>query len=499
MKGIADRELRKKLEQFSNLPSIPQVIVKIKQVSEDPKSTVADLANVILSDHQLTTRILRMSNSAYYGDFSGSIDTVTQAIVLMGFRAVRNIAISMGIYGMVNNLSKSDRFDLTAFWTRSLTSGVICKFLAHRMGESDLIEAAFIAGFMHDIGQVILAGVFPKEYSQICNLATSPPNIYATEQAVLGIDHLEAGGHVAKKWNLPEGLVKVISEHHRVNESPGEKTENLLVDIVYLSDKFTPFLMSDTQTGSRGYVAVTEEACDLLAVSPKVAQDMLSECRSQVSEIARELEIDIDRDFGRKIAEDTEVDTIQRQMARKDVQLAFLQNVTGALKAAETPDQVLQIICETIYRGMQMGRVAIFAYDRSGESVTGSVGFGFESQQAVQALKFSGTDGFLAKMRMDGKPVSVVGESHDQYGALKTVDESDRLGADTFVAVPMKIAEVVSYVVFADLPNRDNPISDDHMRSIQALADQGVLSLERNLFKQAWMKQNPGKGGAMVQ
>lgn len=69
-------EMRRKLERFSNLPSAPQIIVKIRQVSDDPRSTTADLATCILSDHQLTGHILRTANSAYYGEFAGKINTV---------------------------------------------------------------------------------------------------------------------------------------------------------------------------------------------------------------------------------------------------------------------------------------------------------------------------------------------------------------------------------------------------------------------------------------
>ena len=150
MNPVSPANLEKKLAKFSNLPSIPQTILQIKEVSEDPIATAVDLANCILSDHQLTSRILKMANSAYYGDYAGKITTVTQGIMVMGFRAVHNIAVSMAIYGVVNDISKSGKFDMTAFWTRSLASGVIAKFLTHCLNKPRLLETAFIAGFLHD-------------------------------------------------------------------------------------------------------------------------------------------------------------------------------------------------------------------------------------------------------------------------------------------------------------------------------------------------------------
>jgi HD-like signal output (HDOD) protein len=79
-----------KMEDFDCLPSMPQVIERVREISEDPASSAADLANIVLSDHSLTTRILRIANSAFYGQHSGKVSTVTQAIILTSFNSVRS-------------------------------------------------------------------------------------------------------------------------------------------------------------------------------------------------------------------------------------------------------------------------------------------------------------------------------------------------------------------------------------------------------------------------
>ncbi len=281
-------EMRRKLEKFSNLPSVPQIIIKIRQVSDDPKATAADLANCILSDHQLTGRILRTANSAYYGEFAGKINTVTHAIVVMGFRAVQNITISMAMYDVVNNVSKSAKFDMTAFWTRSLASGVIAKFLADRIQKAKLAEMAFIAGFMHDMGQAILAGAFPDKYEQICSLGDNREDVYVAEQAVLGIDHMAVGQYVAEKWKLPDGLMKPIAEHHRIDVAPQVKSKELLIDLVYLSDLLYPHVMGGTAADSEAYMGVIEQAQALIDIPETDMIELLLDCRQQVEEIASE-------------------------------------------------------------------------------------------------------------------------------------------------------------------------------------------------------------------
>ena len=481
MSPIIAKELRDKLEKLSNLPSMPQIIIKIKQISENPKSSVADLANVILSDHQLTSRILRMANSSYYSDFSGRINTITHAIVLMGFRAVRNIAISMAIYGAVNKICRVARFELASFWTRSLACGVIAKFLAHRMNQHELIEAAFIAGFMHDIGQVILAGVFPEKYDEINTLES--PDVHLTETVLMGINHLEAGGYVARKWNLPEDLVKAIAEHHRLDKDPDEKSDHLLVDLVFLADRLYPFLISGAQPTASGYQTEVKRAKTLLDISEEIMAELLSVCREQVAEIAQDLEIDIAREFEKRAVPEENVADIYQQLGNKEVQLAFLQNATVALMEARSEDEILQILCETVFCGLRMGRVILFEYNSKSGSFAGCVGFGMESQQAIQALSFKAREGLFKCMREEARPVSVVDANRDVYSSLVTPQQAERLQARAFAAVPVKIFDEVRFVVFADAPNRENPVNDETLRSMVALAGQGALTLERFLLK----------------
>ncbi|MEA3297731.1 MAG: HDOD domain-containing protein, partial [candidate division Zixibacteria bacterium] len=290
MNDTIQQGLKGKLDKFSNLPSIPQIIVKIKQVAENPKATAADLANCILSDHQLTSRILRMANSAYYGSFSGKITTVTHGIVVMGFRAVHNIAISMALYDVVNSITKGSKFNLTAFWIRSLANGVIAKYLAQQINHTKLIEAAFIAGFMHDIGQVILAGAFPDKYEQISKLGTETPDIYTAERAILGIDHMEAGMLLARKWNLPSTLIRPILKHHRINKARKEKSKDILVDLVFIGDILYPYVMGGQHPQSTAYTAVVEQTKILINISDDCITELVASCHQQVAEIAQDLE-----------------------------------------------------------------------------------------------------------------------------------------------------------------------------------------------------------------
>ena len=481
---ITDKELEQKLAQFADLPSLPQNIIKIKQISESPKASAADLANCILSDHQLTSRVLRMANSVYYASYSGRISTVTHAIVLMGFRAIHNIAISMSVYEVINKLTRKAKFDIIAFWLRSMACGIIAKFLANRTNQSKLIEVAFIAGFMHDIGQPILAGAFPARYEEVLKMKTSGQDCYKIEQIVVGTNHMRAGEYIAKKWNLPQNLIKTIAEHHRVNKKPNVKSSNILVDMVYLADNLYNHVMGKTSPLSEEYSALIEQARCLIDISEESMVELLIECRRQVDEIAQDMEIDIERELAKLDLPEMEESGIRKQLNYKEMQLSFMQNATEALMEAKSNDEILQIICEAIFRGMQMGRVLLFEYNAKWESYTGQVGFGVESQEYVQALSFSIKNGIFRHLYNNGKALLIDGEDSKDYKYLVTEDETERLGPLAFAVIPINVLDKPQFAIFVDAPNREMPIDVEAFRSMISLTNQAILTLERNLFRE---------------
>jgi hypothetical protein len=460
MSPVATADLKQKLAKFSNLPSIPQTILQIKEVSEDPKATAVDLANCILSDHQLTSRILRMANSAYYGDYAGRITTVTQGIVVMGFRAVHNIAVSMAMYGVVNDISKAGKFDMTAVWTRSLASGVIAKFLTHRLNKPQYLETAFIAGFLHDIGQVILASIFPDKYKQLDKFDPHNPEICESERVLLEVD-------------------RPLYEHHRLDLRPDEKSRDFLVDLVYLSDVLYRHVMNESAPEGDTLAELLAIVQPLADISESDLLELYEVCRAQVAEIAQDLEIDIEGQLLRREVSEEDFSAMHQELTQKEVQLAFLQNATGALREAKSDDEILQIVCEAIFRGMQMGRVFLFRRESGKKSYAGHIGFGVRSQDEVKALSFPTDSGLFGNLQRQRQPLLVVSDNQEVFGSVITKAEATKLQTDSLALLPIAVLDTVEYVIFAAPPDGAAPIGDESLRTMASLADQGAMALER--------------------
>ncbi|HSG98975.1 MAG TPA: HDOD domain-containing protein, partial [candidate division Zixibacteria bacterium] len=380
-------ESRRRLEEFladGSLPSIPQVLFKIREVTDDPKSGVADLANVILSDHQLTTRILRMANSAYYGEYAGQVTRVTQAVALMGFRAVRNAALALAIYSAVARLARCPHFDFSAFWTRSLGVGVIAKQLAMIAGVR-YSEEAFIAGFLHDVGLPLLATVFPAEYDRILEQAPAAEAFLRYEEDALGVNHMEAGAQLAKKWKLPSVLIAPIAEHHRTKRRDSERSPDHLVDFVYVACELYTHVMNKGAISAGALSKAKSEAFKLLGVRHENIDALIEDGRAMIVEIANELNMQITDPA--HITPVEAAPALNSRLALRELQLSIIQGASEALMHAPDERTVLEIIRDGAFRGLELGSLTFFSIDPDDGALMGVCGYGVSHPSKAVAIR----------------------------------------------------------------------------------------------------------------
>lgn len=223
------------VNKIEDIEVMPEIIQEIIQLTEDPDSTVHDIEKVILKDQVLTTKILRLANSAYYG-YARKISTISQATVLLGFQAIKGIAMASTVKSYMTQELKGYSLEKDELWIQSQSCAIISRFLAKSIKYTNP-EEAYIAGLLRDIGKTILNQHMEKEYLEILSLVKENNlSFLDAEKQVLGFNHAEIGAKVAAKWNLPKELVDAIGLHH----TPELATENpLLVSIVHIADAIT--------------------------------------------------------------------------------------------------------------------------------------------------------------------------------------------------------------------------------------------------------------------
>ena len=216
---------RHKVERLNNIPTLPNLLTKFTEMIRNPKTSMDAIGKELSKDQVLTSKLLKLVNSAFYG-FPGRISTVSHALVLLGYDAVKGLIITSNIF---EDLSQ-DAFPL---WRHSIASSLAARGIANELALQDVEEFA-VAGLLHDIGKVILHIEAPEEYKHVVDKArASGKTIWETEQEIFGFDHANIGQWICEKWTLPAKLIIPIGYHHNIKEAPDF---NMRVMVASLSD-----------------------------------------------------------------------------------------------------------------------------------------------------------------------------------------------------------------------------------------------------------------------
>lgn len=229
--AIPHSEMQKALTRFKDLPTLPDVVARVMQIVSNPLTTAEDLNQVISLDQALTFKVLRLANSAYYG-FPKEITNITQAVTILGFNTIRNLALSVSVHKMLFVETDRGLFSYRDFWKHCVAVAVCSRVLARRVGYKSE-ENAFTAGLLHDIGKSMLERVDHAAFVACIQASrTEKRALWELEQERLGVDHAALGGRLAELWNLPHDLRQAIEKH----PNPEGVSPDPLVAVVHAAD-----------------------------------------------------------------------------------------------------------------------------------------------------------------------------------------------------------------------------------------------------------------------
>lgn len=225
-------KLQQLVQTIRDLPALPEVVVRVMRMAEDPRSDAQGIARVIATDQAMAARVLKLANSAFYG-LPRRVGTLSEAVVILGFRTIKNLAIAASTFELLNREIAGYWLQRGELWRHSLACAIGAQLIARR-ARLPVSEEAFVAGLLHDIGKVAIDLFVRAQFDQIMERALQDriPFVEA-EQAVLGFNHAMAGGLIAEKWNLPPLLVSVIKYHHQPSSAPDRDP---MISVVHLAD-----------------------------------------------------------------------------------------------------------------------------------------------------------------------------------------------------------------------------------------------------------------------
>ncbi len=275
---------RKILRKSEDLPPMPQIVIKAREVMENPNAGIKDLVKLFEKDQSIVTKVLRLGNSAYYG-VSGKISTVKHAAVLLGQKTLSEVITMAGISNLMGKELQGYGFDSGDLWRHSLAVGFGAKFLADK-AKPHLSNDAFVAGLIHDAGKIVLDEYVLERKDEVETFMAAEEHTFLdAEKNLLGVDHAEIAANICKKWIIPDAITQAIRWHHRPSQSNGSEMALLL----HVADYFVKMSGMGTSLDDLNY-QMEEDAFESLGFQEEELDHLLVHVMESVETIAEEFQ-----------------------------------------------------------------------------------------------------------------------------------------------------------------------------------------------------------------
>jgi putative nucleotidyltransferase with HDIG domain len=287
MKNNFREEILAKIQSMKEIPVLPTTIYKVIDISKNPDSSALDLSKILEKDQALTTKVLKLANSSYYG-FSNKISTISHAIVCLGFDTITSIALTAQAFEVLKRPNKAYMLDEGKLFHHSISVALASKLIAQKVKYHDP-EEAFVGGLLHDIGKLIVNIMFLDKFNAVIDLTKEKDITFLdAEREILGIDHAELGFILGKHWNLPNVLCEAALWHHEPEKyAPADDGEDnrQIVDIIHVGNAMA--MMTGVSLGIDGLNNnMSTESLENLNMSGTDLELMLA----QLSELIKEEE-----------------------------------------------------------------------------------------------------------------------------------------------------------------------------------------------------------------
>ena len=462
------------------LPSLPTVILKLIEATDDEKKSVKELANLASKDPSLCTQILKVANSALVNP-GQPVKSMTQAALNLGVSTLRHVAITAGVCQTLSSINVPGNFSLSEFWNHSLCCGLICKKLVECLELSFSQEEAFLAGLLHDIGQLSLIVRQPEIFDKIVQNPRTGQTILESEAKISGSDHTTEGFELVKQWNLPISIRTAVRFHHA---DPSELAESTpFLRIVYLSDISAHYL------NGRNSISLPEllGQFELLGFQIKEheLQHVFTEVKTVLKQTAAELGLNIKEQETARLEESPVSTNLLRE---KSVDLAMLIGVLESLLNVRSQKDLHDALFTAFASLTEIKSGLLFRYYN--QCLKGVCARGSEDDSLANQIHVVNIKGSIWGHAFEkGEPV-FSGE-YFQKEATRIIDTQlkDYLHGD-FLAVPLLAGQEKVGALALRIERKQWPVIKQGLGLIQLLAREIAHVIRGISYRQLWEKEH---------
>jgi putative nucleotidyltransferase with HDIG domain len=259
--------------------SLPEVFIRINQLTQDPNSSVAEISQVTETDIGLSSKLLKLVNSPYYG-FPSSIDSIPRAITIIGIQDLRDLTLATTTVDLFANKQHKQKH-IRQLWRHSLHCAINARLLAETIKQQHT-ERFFVSGLLHDIGRLILFQGIPEKTHKFINQATETgKDLLSIEHALLGFTHTDIGCRIAHLWNLPENIVETIAFHHAPEKAREYPLETA---IIHIANHMANIMDEDSSTPGEPN-GINQHAWEISGLNMDMVNEVLSNAPQQFAEM----------------------------------------------------------------------------------------------------------------------------------------------------------------------------------------------------------------------
>jgi HD-like signal output (HDOD) protein len=514
--GTLDFLLRR-MRHKSDFPALAESISSINRIASSDTEGVTQLSNAILKDVALTSKLLKVVNAAYFSQFGGgSISTVSRAVVILGFDAVRNLALTLMLFDSLQD--KEHAAQLKDEFVRSLYGGIIAKGLAHKVGLRNA-EEGFICALFHNLGKMLCMFYLMEEVEEINRLVQqknmSEENASIT---VLGMSYHDLGIGVSKAWNFPEQI------SHSMRSLPADKVkkpatdfERLNVLSAFAADICRMATQEESQEKARQLIKLTQRFGSSLNINEKTILATAESSALEFAKFVSTLQLDLRQSkLGKQLIKGSTVaDMAAKTMATasgmtdailgeggaaEDDQTRMIelpagemhhnaqgiltqgiQDISNSLVEGRSLNDIMRMIMEAMYTSIGFSRVILCLKDARQNLMVARSGFGPDSSQIVKAFKFPmafAPDVFHVSLKNN---VDIIIEDIDDPKIAARIPEWYRkaVPAHTFVLFPIVLKNNPIAMIYADKAKAgDIKLPEQELNLLRVLRNQAILAIK---------------------
>lgn len=507
--------LLRRMRSKNDFPALSNVISEINRIVSSDSESPNKLARVILQDFALTNKLLRVVNTVSYGQFGGNINTISKAVVILGFETVRNIAMTLILLEFMQNRAQSARLKEEVMM--AIFSGIVAAQLSEGQNVHDA-EEAMVCSMFHNLGRMLVIYYFFEESQEIFRLIEQGASEEQAALKVLGIPLPNLALGVARTWNFPPRLLAGMRKLPGGQVPPPESDMDQLTATVNLANELCT-VAATTEVEQKG--EVLSELFGRYGGAIKVSESQMGKALDDgLNELSRRsvvLGISMARNpllqkvskwsghavpapqkGKRNEGEESIVSleaVVEQQNAGKadeegarrspeDILGAGIQDVTTSLVGDYNLNDVLQMVLETIFRGMGFDKAIFLIRDNKQNAMSARIGFGSDVGAVIPGFRFSlSYTADVFHLAISKGADILIEDTRAQNIADKIPDwYRTSVNAPCFMLLPVMVKDKAIGLFYADMPQANGlNVSKQQLLLLRTLRNQAVLAIKQKI------------------